>query len=319
MTRTKIDLARLIAIGTLTFLPLIAIAQESATTTDSSTTAPSTTAASAKTGSASDDETSTADVITTAAADAKLPASLQEFDELLDKYPPAVGLILKLDPTLFHNQAYMANYPALSAFIARHPEVPQNARFYLQNVYTPSEAPPKTPSERIWDDIAGGIAVFAMFLLVTGVLTWLIRTVIDYRRWSRLSKVQAEVHNKLMDRFTSNEELLAYVQTPSGKRFLESAPIPLSEPQKSLGAPVSRVLWSIQIGVVLAVCGIGLLFVSFGLEKELAQAVFSLAILAIFIGLGFVASAVMAYVVSRKLGLWDAEPAAPATPLEFRP
>ena len=47
-----------------------------------------------------------------------------------------------------------------------------------------------------------------------------------HRRWSRLSKIQTDVHNKLLDRFTSNEDLLAYIQTPVGRKFLESAPIP---------------------------------------------------------------------------------------------
>jgi hypothetical protein len=46
-----------------------------------------------------------------------------------------------------------------------------------------------------------------------------------------------------------------------------------------------------------------------------SQAVFSLAVLGIFLGVGFIASAVMAYVVSRKLGLWSSEPA--AAPLEM--
>ena len=41
--------------------------------------------------------------------------------------------------------------------------------------------------------------------------------------------MQYQVHNKLLDRFTSNEDLLAYVQTPAGRRFLESAPIPLQD------------------------------------------------------------------------------------------
>jgi hypothetical protein len=247
------NFSRLVAIGTLAFLPLVATAQES----DEAATTTTTTSARAT----SDDSTAAP-----AADSPDLPATAREFDALLDQHPPAVGLILKLDPTLFQNQAYMANYPALAAFVARHPEVPRNSSFYLQNIYTPAEAPPKTQSQRIWDDVASGIAVFAMFSLVAGVLTWLIRTVLDYRRWSRLSKVQAEVHNKLLDRFTANEDLLAYVQTPSGKRFLDSAPIPLSEAPKSFGAPVNRVLWSVQIGMVLAAFGVGLLFVSFGLE-----------------------------------------------------
>ena len=33
---------------------------------------------------------------------------------LLSKYPPQVGRVLKLDPALFSNQAYLANYPELA-------------------------------------------------------------------------------------------------------------------------------------------------------------------------------------------------------------
>ena len=44
---------------------------------------------------------------------------------------------------------------------------------------------------------AGGIlAGFAAFIAagdILGTLIWLIRTVLDQRRWSRLSKIQAEV------------------------------------------------------------------------------------------------------------------------------
>ena len=69
---------------------------------------------------------------------------------------------------------------------------------------------------------------------------WLIRTTLEQRRWSRLSKIQAEVHSKLMDRFSSNDELLTYVQTPSGRRFLESGPSPLQETGTGDGRRRSR-------------------------------------------------------------------------------
>jgi len=39
------------------------------------------------------------------------------------------------------------------------------------------------------------------------------------------AKVQAEAHTKLLDRLTSNDELLAYVQSSAGSRFLQSAPM----------------------------------------------------------------------------------------------
>ena len=54
-----------------------------------------------------------------------------------------------------------------------------------------------------------------------------------------------------MDRFTANEDLLAYMQTPAAQRFLESAPLSLEAPSRPVGAPLSRILWSVQVGVVL--------------------------------------------------------------------
>ena len=72
--------------------------------------------------------------------------------------------------------------------------------------------------------------------------------IVTSRRWNKLSKVQYEVHSKLLDRFTSNEDLLAYMQTPAGRRFLESAPIRCPTSRDRCGAPFSRILWSVQAG-----------------------------------------------------------------------
>ena len=130
----------------------------------------------------------------------------------------------------------------------------------------------------------------------------MIKTVIDHRRWLRVSKIQSEVHSKLLDRFTSNQDLLAYIETPAGRRFLESAPILIDGP-RALSAPVSRILFSVQIGIVLALAGIGLQYVSRDIVTEVAQPLFVLGILSLAVGTGFVLSALIAYVLSQRLGL----------------
>jgi hypothetical protein len=60
--------------------------------------------------------------------------------------------------------------------------------------------------------------------------------------------------------------------------------------------------------VVLAAAGLGLQYVSRSIEKTVSQPLFAMGILAISIGAGFVLSAIVSFVLSRKLGLW--EPAA---------
>ena len=42
-------------------------------------------------------------------------------------------------------------------------------------------------------------------------LAWLIRTLIEQRRWKQLSRTQSDVHNKILDRFNTTEQLLEYI------------------------------------------------------------------------------------------------------------
>lgn len=227
-----------------------------------------------------------------------------EFHRLLNRQAPSLGKILALDPTLLSNDTYFAPYPGLSAFLAAHPDIARNPSFYL-DAY--AERPRRhEPGDRVMDiskDILGGLAAFIGLGMAIGLITWLIRTLVDYRRWSRLAKVQAEVHTKLVDRFNSSEELAAYIQSPAGAKFLESSPIKLDPGPRSMGAPMGRILWSLQGGVVLLCAGLGLLFISYRLEGEASQAMHSFGILALALGFGFAISAILSYGVARRLGL----------------
>ncbi len=223
---------------------------------------------------------------------------------VLGKYPPQVAKVLKLDPALFGNQAYLANYPALATFVAQHPEIAHTPAFYLESVWIPLDMAPESPTERVWRDTMQGVSIFMVMLLVTGGFVWLVRTVIEHRRWSRLTRTQSEVHNKLLDRFTSNEEVLAYMQTTGGKRFLESAPIPMDSGPRAVSAPISRMLWSVQVGLILAAAGAGLQYVGRGVEKTVAQPLMAMGVLAVAIGVGFLVSAFVSFILSKRLGLF---------------
>ena len=229
----------------------------------------------------------------------------REFNMLLQRHPPEVGKTLKLSPGLFNNASYLGNYPDLQQFVARHPEVAHSPGYYLEHVYVSGDRTPRTASMAMLESTMEGISIFAVMLMVTLALTWLIRTLIDHRRWSRISRVQAEVHNKLLDRFASNEELLAYVQTPAGQQFLKSAPIELAAGPRPMSAPLSRILWSVQIGVVLAAAGCGMQYVGGNVDKDVSQPFMAIGVLALSLGLGFVVSAVLSYLISRKLNLWN--------------
>jgi hypothetical protein len=239
----------------------------------------------------------------------------EQFEALLKRLPPSVGQVLRLDPSLMSLDSYLQVYPSLATFLKQHPEVRSNPGFYLQRVQSELWNP-RTPvtreSEaiRIWRDLLSGAALLAVIAGVAYVITWVIRTAIDYRRWNRVSKVQTDVHTKLLDRLTSNDDLMAYMQTPAGRRFLESAPLAIDSTTKPIGAPLSRILTSMQIGIVLAVGSLGLLFVGNWVVEEIAQPLFAIGVLALAVGAGFMASAAASLLLTRRLGLMD-PPAAP--------
>ncbi len=228
----------------------------------------------------------------------------EQLERLLEQYPPSLPRVLRLDPTLLTDATYLQPYPALAAFLAQHPEIAHNPSFFFSRYQNDNfyRSDPQQRAAELWRSTIEGFTITAVMVAVAGALAWLIKTLIDHRRWTRLSRVQTEVHNKLLDRFTSNEDLLAYIQTPAGRRFLESAPIPTESP-RSIGAPLGRILWSIQAGAVLTVAGLGLQVVSARSIDEVAQPLSAVGIVVLAIGLGFGVSALLAYVLSRRLGL----------------
>jgi hypothetical protein len=238
----------------------------------------------------------------TTAVDADSRQTREDLRALLRRYPPELGVVLKLDPTLFNNPSYLTNYPALATFIGQHPEVVHNPAFFLENVNFPSEGEPDPASVRVWRSIIGDVGGFVAFLVIISVLVWAIKTLIEQRRWSRLTAIQTEVHSKLLDRFTSNEELLTYLQSSTGKRFLELAPIPLEAGPRPIAAPIGRIFWSLQTGLVMIATGIGFDLVSLRVNS---QALYGIGVIGLLIGIALVISAAIFYVLSRRFGLWQ--------------
>lgn len=234
----------------------------------------------------------------------------ERFREALNRYPRNVGRVLRMDPTLFNDADYLAGYPAIAQFVAQHPEVTRNPDFYLEGYGTSYyENEPRDASSLAINAFKGfleGLTIFLVIATITLGLLWLVRSIVDHRRWLRMTKTQTEVHSKLLDRFSSSDELLAYMNTPAGSRFLESAPISLDAgaPAQAVSAPLNRILWSVQAGVVLVLAGVALIFGRTQIAVEEVRQMLSLmGIFASFVGVGFILSALASYGLSRKLGL----------------
>jgi hypothetical protein len=237
--------------------------------------------------------------------------------ELL-RLSPTLTTVVSHDPSLLADQAYVSrNNPQLADFLAAHPEVGRNPDFYLFTHMNPQDGGPDEALERaVWPEVyrmrapesafqemahdAAPTFAFAGFLVA---LLWSIRLFVENRRWSRIFKLQSDVHSKLIDKFSSSQELAAYMQTEAGRRFLEAAPIPLSiDTGQRVPNAVARVLTPIQIGTVLILLGVGFLLLrGAGPDFEIPMRV--LGVLILMPGIGFILSAGITWALAARLGL----------------
>jgi hypothetical protein len=232
----------------------------------------------------------------------------EDLRRLLQLYPQSVGEVLRRDPVLMGRADYMASYPRIAEFIAQHPEVARNAEFYFEG-YGSWQQGPSNPSVEALGVLLGALAGIFVFVIVISVMVWLVRSFIQHRRWLKTSQIQTDVHTKLMERMHSNEELLAYVQSPAGRRFLESAPIKPEVEAPQLSAPIGSIIWSLMAGVVLTTVGVGLRYSANFIEDEAQQAFVVVGVVVLSLGIGFILASVMAYVLSSRLGLFPQKPA----------
>jgi hypothetical protein len=149
-------------------------------------------------------------------------------------------------------------------------------------------------------------AVMMPLAFITAIcgLVYLARTMIEHRRWLFAVKLQTDTHTKIVDRLSGSEELLGYLQSPSGQRAFSLTPA-LDAP-RGVAAPVSRILWSVQTGIVLALAGTGLWIGAGRAVDDIAEALRIIAIVTTAVGVGFVLSAGVSLVLSQRLGLIDA-------------
>lgn len=227
--------------------------------------------------------------------------------QILEQYPPSVAQVLRLDPSLLTKADYLAPYPTLTAYLAQHPEVAHNPVFFIGSGFTGGGQYSDNRSQaiRATESIFTEIFVLMGFVAAIFTLGWITRSAIEHRRWRHATKLQTDAHTKIIDRLASNEDLLAYIQSPNGQRYLTASlgPVAFEAMPQPVGAPLNRILWSVQAGIVMSAAGLGLWFAKNSVIAEAAQALQVVAILAIALGIGFVLSALVSYMLSRELGL----------------
>jgi hypothetical protein len=160
------------------------------------------------------------------------------------------------------------------------------------------------PAYHPFSDFVSSFIPFLVFVGVTLALLWILRTVLDNRRWNKMVKVQTETHAKLLDRFSSSQEMLAYMQSDAGKKFLE-APVFEGQRRQVSALPFGRILWSVQIGVIAAFVGAGILFLRGRVSPDADMGFQLFGTLILTLGIGFLASGGVSYVLAKHFGLLE--------------
>ena len=234
-------------------------------------------------------------------AEAAAPSQLREsFARLLNRHPPLLARMFTADPSLLSNEPFLAKYPEVADFLNKHPEIRRNPHYFLGEYEAPAPIRAKAP----YEDTVEALGVLAIFTFIAVVLGWAVKTFIEIKRWNRLSARQAEIHNRILDRFATSEELLAYIRTPAGSKFLESAPIPVQSETPAAGSG-NRLMWSIHVGIIVAAAALGMLLVSLRFSGEVSYAFFAFGVIGFCVGAGFIGSAIVSMTLSKRLGTWD--------------
>jgi len=257
------------------------------------------------------------DISTPVASERDLSDTQEQLFKLL-RISPTLTEVVQRDPSLLSNQEYVSRTnPALAQFLLSHPEVARNPDFYLFSGLKGEGGRQRQALERkVWPELSRSrddestirmfmrdLLPFMVFLCLLGALLWLIHVFLENRRWARVFQLQKEAHGKLIDRFGNNQELLVYMGTEAGKRFLEAAPIPVDfERDQRVSGAVARVLTPLQIGVVLTLLGIGLLALRYSLV-DYAAPLLVVGVVILMPGLGFIISAGITWMLAGRLGL----------------
>jgi len=243
-------------------------------------------------------------------------ATQTELIKLL-KLSPTLTTVVARDPSLLSNQDYVTrNNPQLAQFLAAHPEVARNPEYFLFS-HLQAEGQPDQALERAvwpgmvpvqhersgWDELGSNTAPVLALAIFLAAVVWLTRLFIENRRWNRVFKLQSEVHGRLIDKFSSAQELGAYMETDAGRKFLEASPIAVNaEPERRVPQVVARVLTGVQAGTVMVLLGTGCISLRHA-STELDVPMLVLGTLVLMPGVGFIISAGVTWLLAARLGL----------------
>lgn len=139
-------------------------------------------------------------------------------------------------------------------------------------------------------------AILMVLLGAFATAAWMFYLVADTNKRQQRLKAQTELHSRLLDKFGSAHEVVEFLQTPGGAQFVQS----LSGEREE---PASAILRSTHRGIILVIVAVGCLFLKWYYRDAGENPLLAIGVILLCLGAGFLASAVVAQRLSKKLGL----------------
>ena len=141
------------------------------------------------------------------------------------------------------------------------------------------------------------VLVSLFFFTLFGFCVWVVMS----QRTRRVT-AHIDLQSKLLERFGSSREFVEFLNTEAGRRFLEGTATGRPD-------PFTRVLTSVQAGVIMSCLGLGLAVLAFRDDDVMGPATVVLAL-----GIGILLAALVVSRMSRRRALAAAGQYDPARP-----
>ena len=145
------------------------------------------------------------------------------------------------------------------------------------------------------NELAPVLGITAMF----GFGVWFLRFLIASYREHKVARMQADLQNRLLEKFNSTQELVTYLTSGAGEKLVQPLRLREEEPR----SPYGRILGAVQVGVILICGGVACLFLDGRLPFDDERGFLLLGTVGTALGAGFLISGAVAYVLSRSWGL----------------
>ena len=153
---------------------------------------------------------------------------------------------------------------------------------------------------RIVHDIASEIVPLVIGVTLIICLMRVVISILKFLKQRANLKSKTDLYNRMIDKFGAAPEFVAYLQSDEGRQFIDENIVQST-------SPLSKILLSIQIGVILTLLGIGLLVLGniFGgsLGGDLYIVLTVSGTVGAMVGIGFLISAGISYKLCKIWGL----------------